>query len=107
MTAIVETMRVQRRLRPLLPLLLAFAFGCTKKEEEEAPPASESRESAEPSVPALDLWAGVPPIETEPSDAVGVLEPRPGPAKPPSVHETIERPLASTDETRLKPEARV
>ncbi|MCB9713477.1 MAG: Ig-like domain-containing protein [Myxococcales bacterium] len=91
-------MRVQRRLRPLLPLLLAFAFGCTKKEEEEAPPASESRESAEPSVPALDLWAGVPPIETEPSDAVGVLEPRPGPAKPPSVHETIERPLAPIED---------
>lgn len=71
-------------------LLAASMTGCTSpvsvKTVGESMPAD-----APPSV--LDLWAGVPPLEPLPDDVRMVLEPQPGPEKPPSVSETIEVPF--------------
>ncbi len=101
-TVIVERMRVWRRSR-FVPLALAAALvgSCTTSEE----PASSDGGGTEPKagdatpeVPALDLWAGVPPIEPQADDIAPVLEPRPGPAPPPTVHETIEAPFPAPGE---------
>ncbi|MCA9706384.1 MAG: Ig-like domain-containing protein, partial [Myxococcales bacterium] len=90
-------MREERR-RWTLSLALAAltSLSCTKKEEE--PPAEQAVEVVEPAVPALDLWAGVPPLTPEADDVAASLEPRPEAQKPPSVHETIEVPLAAPEE---------
>lgn len=97
-----------RRIRWTLRLTLAAAVGlsCTKKEEEETPPSAEG-EATEPSEPApptaLDLWAGVPPIEPRTDDIATKLEPRPGIMEPPTVRETIEEPLRAPEEEKGTP----
>lgn len=48
---------------------------------------------AAPEPVALDLWSGVPPLQPHPGDIAQVIEPRPGPAKPSTVGETIARPF--------------
>jgi hypothetical protein len=61
--------------------------GCADETPAPTPdaPAAESAEAV-----ALDLWSGVPALEPHPGDIATVIEPRPGPAKPPRVGETIE-----------------
>jgi len=70
-----------------LCVVALLLFGCADETPTPTPeaPAAESSESV-----ALDLWSGVPPLEPHPGDVATVIEPRPGPAKPPSVGETIE-----------------
>jgi hypothetical protein len=96
-----------RRLRWTLRLALATAVGlsCTKKEEDQAPPseAEGGSEPADPAVPALDLWAGVPPLEAQADDIATTLVPRPGLMKPPTAHETIEEPLRAPEGTKGEP----
>ena len=97
-----------RRIRWTLRLALAAAVGlsCTKKDEEETPPSAEGEatEVSEPAPPtALDLWAGVPPIEPRTDDIATKLEPRPGIMEPPTVRETIEVPLRAPEEETGSP----
>ncbi|MEX1362360.1 MAG: Ig-like domain-containing protein, partial [Nannocystaceae bacterium] len=94
-------MRVQRRLGSLVLALVALG-GCTNK-EPPPPDADEAVEATEPAPVELDLWAGVPALEPELVDTVGVLEPRPGPLSPPTVRETIELPLAPLTEEPVVP----
>jgi alpha-2-macroglobulin len=100
-TDIVPSMRA-RRLRWTLRFALAAVVGlsCTKKDEEDA--SSVEGEATEPSDPApptaLDLWAGVPPIEPRVDDIATKLEPRPGIMEPPTARETIEEPLRAPED---------
>ncbi|MCX4242699.1 Ig-like domain-containing alpha-2-macroglobulin family protein [Paraliomyxa miuraensis] len=83
----------------LAPVLVAVtSLSCTKTEEDAEPTVTESAEPAEGGVPALDLWAGVPPLTAEPDDIATKLEPRPSPLPPPSSHETIEVPLKAPED---------
>lgn len=96
MTDIVPAMRARRLSRTLVfALAAAVGLSCTKKDEEETPPAEEgSTEVVVPAPPtALDLWAGVPPLEAKADDIATKLVPRPGIMAPPTVRETIEEPL--------------
>src|SRR5690606_13034063 len=58
-----------------------------------APADSDKSAVAEVKQPVLDLWAGVPAIETEASDIAAELTPTPGPQPPPSVSEKVELPF--------------
>ncbi|MCH9682339.1 MAG: Ig-like domain-containing protein, partial [Deltaproteobacteria bacterium] len=90
-------MRIQRRSWSLyLAVAVATAVSCTNK-EDTPPPETNTETTTEPATPALDLWAGVPPLTPEATDIAAQLEPRPGALKPPSVHETVEVPLAAPD----------
>lgn len=93
-------MRAWRLVLPLCSILTAVTGpSCTKTEEEPAEPVADgATEPAPPGVPALDLWAGVPPLTAEEGDVATTLEPRPGPLSPPTVHETIEVPLRAPEE---------
>ena len=75
----------------LLLALLAFVLGaCTPKD----PPAEEQAITEPASAPlALDLWAGVPPLDPAAADLVGELVPEPGPQLPEQVGEEIELPF--------------
>lgn len=84
-------------------LAAAVGLSCTKKEEDETPPPEEIREPSAGDVLALDLWAGVPPLEAKADDIATKLVPRPEPLKPPSVHETIEVPLEAPEDTTGEP----
>jgi hypothetical protein len=70
---------------------VSLAVGCTSDD----PPPAEATPPSEPE-PAtaveLDLWSGVPPLQTHPGDLTTAITPRPGPQKPATVAETI--PLA-------------
>lgn len=105
MTDIVPPMRARRLSRTLVfALAAAVGLSCTKK-EEETPPAEDAgtTEPAVPGVPALDLWAGVPPLEAKADDIATKLVPRPGIMSPPTVHETIEEPLKAPEGTKGVP----
>ncbi len=96
MTAIVDSMRIQRRSWTLcLALAAVTVVSCTNKEQPSPTEEQTDATVVEPGVPALDLWDGVPPLTPQAQDIAAVLEPRPGALKPPSVHETVEVPLAA------------
>jgi hypothetical protein len=58
--------------------------------DDKPAPAAEAPVAAEAADPVrLDLWSGVPALEPHPGDIATVIEPRPGPEKPPTVSETI------------------
>ncbi|MBC8074248.1 MAG: Ig-like domain-containing protein, partial [Deltaproteobacteria bacterium] len=62
--------------------------GCTDK--EEAAPTEAAAPTAATEAVRLDLWSGVPDLQPHPGDVTDVIVPRPGPAKPETVSETIE-----------------
>lgn len=69
----------------VLGLAALWPAGCVDEQPNEAPTAAERSEPV-----ALDLWAGVPQLAPHPADIATAIEPRPGPAKPASVSETVE-----------------
>lgn len=77
-------------MRVLVPLVLLLTAGCTRSVPI---PTAEDAMPVDAPPTALDLWAGVPPLEPLPDDVRAVIEPQPGPAKPTSVSETIEVPF--------------
>jgi len=77
----------------LLVLALALlVVGCTKKQSEAADGGAEESSPAAP-LDELDLWAGLDPPKVQPGDVADVLEPKPGPQKPPQVGEIIDVPF--------------
>lgn len=87
---------------------LALALGgtfaaCSDKKKEEVPVEETPTADAEPAV--LDLWSGVPDLQPHPGDVADVIVPRPGPAKPETVSESIELPFPpEVPATASKPE---
>ncbi|HEY8378782.1 MAG TPA: Ig-like domain-containing protein, partial [Nannocystis sp.] len=85
---------------------LFFVPACTSP--TPSPGAKEGQAAAQPMPPALDLWAGVPPIEPEAGDIAAELTPTPGPQPPPSVSERVELPFPPpgppTKQTQDRPE---
>lgn len=88
-------MPTHSRRRRLLVALSSIALVTSACADKEAPvTVEEAAPTPEAVVPTeLDLWSGVPPLEQHPGDLAPVLEPRPGPDKPPSITETIELPF--------------
>ncbi|MEM6292637.1 MAG: Ig-like domain-containing protein [Myxococcota bacterium] len=70
---------------------------CTSRDAEPSPDTGAEAPAPAPAPAALDLWAGVPPLEAQPSDLTAELTPRPGPLKPESVSETIEIPFGAPE----------
>ncbi|HWB76803.1 MAG TPA: hypothetical protein VG755_17675, partial [Nannocystaceae bacterium] len=80
-----------------------FALACSDKKKEEVPVEETPAADAEPAV--LDLWSGVPDLQPHPGDVADVIVPRPGPAKPETVSESIELPFPpEVPATASKPE---
>lgn len=85
--------RIRLRRSSAWVIAALLSVGCTKT-EPAAETAPETDTGAEASAPAaLDLWAGVPPLEADAGDITTELKPRPGPLKPESVNETVEIPF--------------
>lgn len=82
--------QILRRAPTGLFAAMFFLPACTPK---TAPADGEKSAVAEVKQPVLDLWAGVPAIETEASDIAAELTPTPGPQPPPSVSEKVELPF--------------
>ena len=57
--------------------------------DERPAPAPEVTPAAQAAAVTLDLWSGLPPLEPHPGDLATLIEPRPGPAKPTSISETL------------------
>ena len=79
---------------PALALVAGLA-ACTDKEPAGDQAEAAATDGAAPSEAptAIDLWAGVPPLQPEPDDVRADLKPEPGPAKPDTVSEVVELPF--------------